>query len=116
MRNNELNLFFKTVSFIQDKDGFFVGHGQNNMKGTDFKIAIFDQKIACFQNNEILFQIPLWFDLGTFLVLAQDVGIINEMFIYKSVEDIKDIYLESEEESFFDIDEILEERKKKKIK
>ena len=116
MRNDDLNLFFKRVSFRRDSDGFFVGQGQNNKRG-QFKIAIFEQNIACFQEDEILFQIPLGVDLGTFLVLAQEFGIIHERFIYERVEIIEDEYLEYEEddydeESFFDIDDEEDEKHK----
>lgn len=96
MTNEDLSLFFKTVSFRQDAEGFFVGQGQNNRNGQPFKIAIFEENIACFQNNKLIFQVPFSIDLGTFLVLTQEFGIIHERFIYEQVESIEDQFLEED--------------------
>lgn len=107
MTNEDLILFFKTVSFRRDNDGFYVGQGQNNRDNPPFKIAIFEQNIACFKDDEILFQVPYGINLGTFLVLSQEFGIIDGRFIYESVENIEYEFYELEEciEPFFDIEE-----------
>lgn len=97
MRIEDLNLFLKRVSFRPDKDGFFVGQGQNNRSGIQFKIALFEGKIACFQSNDIIFQVPLSLDFGTFIVLCQDFGIIHERFIYERVEGIEEEFVEDDE-------------------
>jgi len=105
MRIDDLNLFLKRVSFRPDRDGFFVGQGQNNRNGVPFKIALFEQNIACFQQDEILFQVPLGIDFGTFIVLCQDFGIIHERFIYERVEVIEDEFLEDDWADEDDTDE-----------
>lgn len=94
MNNEDLSTFFKAVSFRYDTEGFFVGQGQNNRGGTEFKIAVFDNKIACFQGITLIFQVPLTIDLGTFLVLTQEFGIIHERFIYERVEGIEEEFLD----------------------
>ena len=98
MRNEDFNAFIRTVDFNQDVDGFFVGFGQNNRNGSLFKLAIFEGKIACFKENGLLFQVPFGIDLGTFLVLTQEFGIIHERFIYERVEVIEDEFLEHTED------------------
>jgi hypothetical protein len=102
MNNEDLNTFFKAVSFRYNSDGFFVGQGQNNRGGTEFKIAVFDNKIACFQGDALIFQVPLTIDLGTFLVLTQEFGIIHERFIYERVEAIEDEFIEGEDSDWDD--------------
>jgi len=95
MTTEDFSSFLKAVNFRQDVDGFFVGQGENNRNGSLFKLALFELNIACFQNDEILFQIPFGIDLGTFLVLAQEFGIIHERFIYERVETIEEEFLEN---------------------
>lgn len=113
MTNDDLSAFIKTVNFRHNDDGFFVGQGQNNRNGSQFKLAIFEGNIACFQEDKILFQVPFSIDLGTFLVLTQEFGIIHERFIYERVEVIEDEFLESEEWCADDDDE--EDERQKQI-
>lgn len=118
MRIEDLNLFLKTVSFRKDNEGFFVGQGQNNRSGAVFKIALFGGQIACFKNNNILFQLPLDIGLGTLLVVAQEFGIIHERFIYERVDFLEEEFFESqEEEGIFDddIDEEVEDEEDEEI-
>ena len=97
MTVNDLKLFYKVVSFTEDIDGFFVGIGQNSRDGLLFKFAIFEEKICCFKNELLLFQVPLNIDFGTFLVLCQDFGIIHQRFIYERVEAVEEEFRENEE-------------------
>lgn len=98
MTNQEIDQFLRTVSFNRDEDGFYVGQGQNNRGAHPFKMAFLKDAIACFVNDLILFQVPRTIDLGTFLVLTQEFGIIHERFIYERVEVIEDEFLEHTED------------------
>jgi hypothetical protein len=109
MTLNDLNIFYKSVSFAQDSDGFFVGIGQNSRDGLLFKFAIFEEKICCFKNELLIFQIPLNIDFGTFIVLCQDFGVIHKRFIYEHVEAVEEEFRENEIENNESEDEPIEE-------
>ena len=93
MRIEDFQMFIRTVEFIQEQSGFYAGHAKNSL-GVIFRIAIFEENIACFKNDRLIFQVPFSIDLGTFLVLVQEFQIIHERFIYEKVEVIEDEFLE----------------------
>ena len=95
MTYKELHSFLKNISFNEDENGLYVGVGQRTHGFSPFKIALFDNKIACFkENNLILFQIPIGISFTTFLFLCEDVGIIHDINIIDYMDEIEVEYLD----------------------
>jgi len=87
-----LKELLQKIGYVQHANGGLVNH-----KNYKFEFFQKDNNYVCYNDEgKILFAAPITLSLGTSLVLLQEFMIINERYIYESVDAIEEMY-ENEE-------------------
>lgn len=80
----------ESIGFLLQEDGSYVGYGVSNEKlEEEIKFIFKDHYLLCIEEDRILFSV-IYANLsqGTFLVLCQEYGIVNDQFIINNLKQI----------------------------
>lgn len=83
-----LKELLEKIGYVQHINGGLVNH-----KNYEFEFFQRDNNYVCYNDKgEILFVAPITLSLGTSLVLLQEFMIINERYIYETVDAIEEMF------------------------